>query len=501
MSQPISRGGPLAIAVLGILALVATLLAGTPAQAQQTPSHLTTTAGASQAPAAPGLVARIKALPGVTKVTEKPAGAGFRYFDISFKQPVDHRSPKGRTFVQRVSLLHRSTARPMVMYTSGYYGASGPFRSEPTALVDGNQLEMEYRFFEPSRPGNPDWEKQLTIWQAATDQHRIIQSFQRLYKKKWLTTGGSKGGMTATYHRRFYPADVSGTIPYVAPNDVVDTKDAAYDTFLDSVGPQACRADLAALQRRVLGADRQWFLDKFDEESQADDLTYEIVGDPVVAFESGVVDAYFAFWQYSSVSDCASVPDADSAGNQAVWNWFASVSPLTWYADQSVGAYTPYYFQAAYQMGSPKPFEKRLGGLLEHPGANTAITFVPDDLKPSRFDKAAMPDIDRWVRTKSKRMLYVYGGNDPWSAEAFTCGKKAAKRQCARFYEPGGNHGSSISGLRPAQRAKASTMVLRWAGLRSGDRAYDAFIANGEPTRIPALDKQPDYARNSRTMP
>lgn len=281
---------------------------------------------------------------------------------------------------------------------------------------------------------------------------------------------------------------------------MVDAKDVAYDRFLAKVGPKSCRDDLTALQRRVLGDDRDWFMGKFDEESQAGGLTYDIVGDPVVAFESGVIDAYFAFWQYSSVSDCAQVPDADTAGNQAVWNWFASTSPLTWYADQTLGGFTPYYFQAAYQLGSPKPYESRLGGLLEHPGANTAITFVPDDLKPSRFDKAAMPDIDRWVRTKSKRMLYVYGGNDPWSAEPFTCGKKAAKRQCARFYEPGGNHGASIAGLRPAQRKKASMMVLHWAGLRAGDRAYDAFVADGRPTRVPSLDKQPDYARNGRAL-
>ena len=108
----------------------------------------------------------------------------------------------------------------MVMYTSGYYGSQNPSRSEPTRIVDGNQLRMEYRFFEPSRPADPDWPGQLTIWQAATDQHRIIQSFQDLYQENWITTGGSKGGMTATYHRHFYPKDVDGTVPYVAPNDV-----------------------------------------------------------------------------------------------------------------------------------------------------------------------------------------------------------------------------------------------------------------------------------------
>jgi len=32
-----------------------------------------------------------------------------------------------------------------------------------------------------------------------------------------VATGGSKGGMTAVFHRRFFPDDVDGTVPYVAP--------------------------------------------------------------------------------------------------------------------------------------------------------------------------------------------------------------------------------------------------------------------------------------------
>ena len=47
-----------------------------------------------------------------------------------------------------------------------------------------------------------------------------------------------------------------------------------------------------------------------------------------------------------------------------------------------------------------------------------ALTFVPQELKPIDFDEKAMPAVDRWVRTRSTQMLYIYGGNDPWGAEA-----------------------------------------------------------------------------------
>ncbi|WP_427384054.1 S28 family serine protease [Janibacter sp. G56] len=452
------------------------------APAVQTPS----VASATQA----DILDRLNALPRVS-ATEKTAPTGYRFFTIDYTQDVDHRDPSKGTFTQRLTLLHKDVSRPMVMYTGGYYVSQNPNRSEPTRIVDGNQLSMEYRFFDPSRPAQPDWEEQLTIWQAATDQHEIIETFKGLYDQNWLTTGGSKGGMTATYHRRFYPDDVSGSIPYVAPNDVRDHQDV-YNAFLDEVGDdQACRDTLTGLQRRALGADRQWFLDRAAADSAANGYTYDIVGDLEKAVESGVVDAYFAFWQYSKQSDCATLPDPRTASNETVYGWFEQVSPLTVYADQSTGYYTPYYFQAAYQLGSPEPYENRIGDLLTYPGADVAMTFVPDAVKPSTFDRAAMPDVDKWVRKESERMLYVYGANDPWSAEDFDCGPQGAARDCHRYYVAGGNHGSNIAQLPEAERTKATELVLEWAGLGANDPAVTRVAKNGKPAWNAALDKNP----------
>ena len=92
-------------------------------------------------------------------------------------------------------------------------------------------------------------------------------------------------------------------------------------------------------------------------------------------------------------------------------------------------------------------------------------------------------------------MLYVYGGNDPWSAEPFDCGRKAEKRECVRYYVPGGNHGSTIAKLPEAERARATQLVLDWAGLAPYDGASQTVARTGEPTSVPALDKQPDYLK------
>src|SRR4029453_18614710 len=79
-----------------------------------------------------------------------------------------------------------------------------------------NQPPPGHRYFEPSRPDQTDWSFD-SIRQSATDEHRIIEQLKSIYTARWLTTGHSKGGMTAVYHRRFFPDDVDATVAYVAP--------------------------------------------------------------------------------------------------------------------------------------------------------------------------------------------------------------------------------------------------------------------------------------------
>src|SRR5262245_5558810 len=147
--------------------------------------------------ATPDIADRLRAIPGMTLVSEQvpPPAPGFRFFMMTYRQPADHMNPQGGTFEQRFSLLHRGTDRPMVLHTTGYNMPEFAFRSEPTQLLDANQISTEQRFFLPSRPVPTDWTK-LDIWQAATDHHRLIQALKPVYSAKWISTGASKGGMT-----------------------------------------------------------------------------------------------------------------------------------------------------------------------------------------------------------------------------------------------------------------------------------------------------------------
>ncbi|MFJ3585189.1 aminopeptidase [Streptomyces sp. NPDC090127] len=428
---------------------------------------------------------RILAIPGMSLIEEKPY-AGYRFFILEYTQPVDHHRPWKGTFKQRLSLLHKDTDRPTVFHTSGYGLSTTPSRREPTRIIDGNQVSMEYRFFTPSRPQPADWSK-LDIWQAASDQHRIFTALKKIYGKKWLSTGASKGGMTATYYERHYPRDMDGVVAYVAPNDVVEKEDSAYDRFFETVGTKECRDRLNAMQREAL-VRRVPLQQKFKERADADGSTFHTVGTVDKAYEAVVLDFVWGFWQYYGQDVCADVPDAATASDDTVYETIDAYSGWANYTDQGLEGYTPYYYQAATELGSPSIKLPHLKGLTRY-GYQPARNFVPREI-PMTFKPWVMNDVDRWVRTNAHQMLFVYGGNDPWGAEPFHLGKGA--RDSYVFTAPGANHGAQVAGLVEAERTKATARILAWAGVDAPTAAAGQPLARFDAR----LDKPTDEELN-----
>lgn len=428
------------------------------------------------APAAPAYAAagddpvreRLESMPGLTVVSET-AGAGYRFFVLSYRQPADHHHPERGSFEQRLTLLHRSEEAPTVLYTGGYNLAAQPQPSEtePTALLGANQISVEHRFFTSSRPDPADW-SDLTIWQEATDEHRIVDAFDDLYTGRWIQTGASKGGMTSVYHRRFYPGDVDGVVAYVAPNDVVDEEDSAYDRFFATVGTAECRSALEGVQREALRR-RDRLVPMLEADAAAQGWTFtEAFGSTDRAFEFAVLDTRFAFWQSFTLDDCPAVP-AVTASDQEIYDWIDLVGGWSFYSDQGSERVWPYYYQAAWQLGYPQPSYAYLKGLLRYPGLYSANAQIPVELRRAH-DPRPMPDVDRWVRTASERMLFVYGENDPWGAERFT----PSGHDSAVYEAPGVNHGAKIATLAPDDAAAATATLRRWAGVEQAPAALRA---------------------------
>ncbi|HEY3358345.1 MAG TPA: S28 family serine protease [Polyangia bacterium] len=419
----------------------------------------------------PDIAERLAAIPGMTVVEAGSTLPTYRFFRLTYDQPADHDAPDGTRFAQRLTLLHRSTAAPMVLASTGYMLWPAPYDAslaEPAQMLLANQVTVEHRFFTPSRPAPADWSR-LTIAQAAADHHRIVTALKPLYGAAWISTGASKGGMTTVYHRRFYPDDVDGSVAYVAPLSF-GLADARYVAFLAAVGDPACRAALTAFQRTALG--RRAEIVAHMNAMATGGTTFDVLGVDV-AFEHAVLELPFFFWQYHDVSLCTAIPVPTASAAQ-VWSFLDQVSDVTGFGDASVTDFEPYYYQAGTQLGYQGLDEAPVADLLAHPGTDRPETYCPG--LGVTFDPAAMTDVDAWVRTAGARLMFVYGGNDPWSAAPFELG---AAVDSFRYVVPAGNHGADIAQLPAAARLEATATLGRWAGVQAHLRA--AGPRAGEP--------------------
>ncbi|WP_018350857.1 S28 family serine protease [Longispora albida] len=445
-------------------------------------------AGLLAVPASPSAAAgediadRLRAIPGMTITEERPATAPYRFFVLAYTQPADHRKPSAGTFQQRLTLLHKDAARPMVLHTTGYNVPVRVFRSEPARLVDGNQISVEQRFFTPSRPASENWSK-LNVWQAATDHHRLVTALKPLYAAKWISTGASKGGMTSVYHRRFYPSDVDGTVAYVAPNDVIAREDSAYDEFFTQVGDAACRKALDDVQVEALKR-RAEFVPRYEAWAAAGGYTFSIVKSADRAFEFMVNGTTWAFWQYGSASDCAGVPPV-TATSDVIWDWMDNVYGASSNTDQGVTGFVPYYYQAGTQLGYPLVDLPHLAKLQKYRGQDVARSYVPASI-PMWFNPVTMIDVDLWVKLSGRNLLFVYGQNDPWGAEPFQTG--IGTRDSYSYTAPGANHGANIGALVTSEKDSATSALLRWAGV-TPSLAGPSYVPDLDDYN-PALDRK-----------
>ena len=404
---------------------------------------------------------RLAALPGVVSVTEQASGwFGERNFELLFDQPEDHQHPEGKRFRQRLQLVHRSEAAPMVLFTSGYAIFSSPsYVSEPAELLEANQLEVEQRFFSPSRASSPDWSR-LTIEQAAADHHAIVQAFKSLYRAKWLSTGGSKGGMTSIYHRRFYPDDVQATVAYVAPNSLTDG-DLRYETFLQAVEPATCRSLAERLAVEVLKR----------RQAMAQRLEAQLVGggSPMTrlsadrAVEDAATSFAFAFWQYAGVDACSSLPsDPSRATDGELWRTLEWINSPTSSTDDMLALFEPYLWQASTELGYPGGDLTMFAGLLRYADATIEPYFPSSPFAELQFRPGVMQSIQDWLSSQGERFLLVYGEKDPWTAGAFQLG---AARDSLRFTVKDGTHGAELRELPTTEQARAYAALTAWMGV------------------------------------
>ena len=418
------------------------------------------------------ILEQIRGLPGVMTAIEAPSDLPeTRFFQIEFEQPLNLEEPAGAKFLQRMTLLHRSEAAPMVLALNGYdIDWRGSLQYELTALLQANQIHVEHRFFLPSGPDPLTW-NYLTIAQSAADHHRIVEAFKSIYAAKWLSTGSSKGGMASVYHRFFYPDDVDATVAYVAPSSH-GTQDERYVSFVDSLGTEECRSKLRAVQKRALK--KRAKLVRFIKGSG-----YNMLGKDR-ALEFAIMEFPFVFWQYGSASSCDAIPGSEASPRE-IFDYLGRVASVSGFNDDTNDFYAPYYYQAATELGGPRFSDTGVRALLRYPGEDVPSTYPPLGIEKI-FKPAVMPQIEQWVLNEGERFLFIYGENDPWSATAFE-GK--ASNDSYRFFVTGarGNHRARILDLSTTDRDFVLERIQTWLGV-SIPRGYGLHLFSDPRLRI-----------------
>lgn len=401
------------------------------------------------------LYGKLKSLSHVVSVKKMEVKPFKEYYEIYFRQDIDHGDSSKGQFNQRVLLGHKAYNKPVVAVLEGYKIWSAA-QGELSGIFDCNQVIIEHRFFKDSKPeGGIPW-KSLKITQAAEDQHIIINELKKIYEEsKWITTGISKGGQTTIMHRYFYPNDVDISVPYVAPQNL-GREDPRIHKFLKSVGTKKCRKAIHKFQKECFkNIDKMLPLMK--QYSKKRNYSFNMVGGEKRALELCVLEYSFAFWQWGN-SKCEDIPVKESDIN-TLFNHLVKVSGPSFFEDNGIKEMQPFFWAALTEMGMYSYEVKLFKRYLKDKKDITFDFTLPEGFKSVDFDKSYLLKIDEWIKTDAKKIMFIYGGLDTWSATAAELG---SNEKCKKYVFEAGHHGTRIKSFEEQKRKEIVETLKAW---------------------------------------
>ncbi len=399
------------------------------------------------------LATSLAAVPGVSNVESKPCRGSARCFGFDFQQPVQH-DAVSPTFLQHINLTHRGCDQPVVVADWGY-DSFGFYESEVSSDYGANSMSVEHRFQGTSVPAPAQWDwTALTIRNAAQDLHAVISTFRRFYRQHWVSTGASKGGVTALYHRYFFPTDVNGTVAYVAPASRARS-DEGYQAYMKRVLPADCAQRMRDFQAATLTARRDMLLRVLGPGFSVGDL------------ENEMVYWDWSFWQYNGIAGCAAIPTAASSDQEFADYALADLlaPPPATLAPQMPDprSYGALSYEWLTEQGFASQVNDTVTPLLSGPTPSLESYFVAyfGDVALPAYNGTLTAYVRNYALINADHLVLVYGQNDPWSGGAFDEPQAPAS---GRFFVANGNHGAEISMLPTTERARARDLVAEMLG-------------------------------------
>lgn len=401
------------------------------------------------------ILKKLRNIPLVTEATENAKTSHFNAnFELWFTQPIDYNDLEKGTFKQRVLIGYSNPEKPVIVKLLGY-GIYTNKAGELATHYQANQLTIEHRYFNNSRPKKIDWQT-LTIENAAKDQERIISAVRKaIYPTaKFVTTGISKGCQTTMAHRRFFPNNVDASVCYVGPLNF-KREDPRVFQFLKTVGNETEREQLEAFQKLCF-ENRTALLKQLKKVAKTNKYTWEFGIEK--ALDYSILEYSFAFWQWGNSFE--SIPTIGASVDE-IYKHLIDITGYSFFEEKGVAGLQPYFWAALTQQGiyayETKPFKKYL---------NTEELYTFDWAFPEginiEFDEQPMQEIDYFLNNFAKKMLFIYGEKDAWSSTAVQLKNDPKQREMYKFVHKNGSHKTRINSFTPSQQQNIYTIIDAW---------------------------------------
>lgn len=401
----------------------------------------------------PNMKERLQAIDGVSSVktikqTEgyiagKPMHNSKYKYLVTFQQPLDWSNPESGTFPQRVEVAIDNTKAATVYECEGYLLNDVLFtiddRQELSKMLNGNNINIEYRFFGKSKPkglsnsGTEYWEY-LTVENAAADEHKIITELSKILTGKRIVTGTSKGGLnsnTFTYH---YPKDMDLTVSYVAPLcNENDNRfyDAVYNTIYSENYGKRERKALLDFQLSCLKYKDQ-ILPLFKDYLENNSFKFRTQATPEIVYDVAVLETSVSTWQnyqnFDLIEEYLAMPENTAKKRTAKVQAAENVLETTGTEVNYNNAFFPYFVQAAKELGNYYYDFSYLRQAAEEAGLDDKLSvqknhlYSAGDLLFTKKQKAAFQydptlnyELKDWVKTTDNTVIMIYGTSDPWN--------------------------------------------------------------------------------------
>lgn len=403
---------------------------------------------------------KLSALDGVESVEQIAGGKFLEKYELQFRQL---RNPVGApddtaTFLQRVIVGHISLDSAVVLHTHGYNAANHreriQVRDELSELLGANDIWVEHRYFGTSCPTDTNW-NEVTTANAAYDMHRIVTALRTVYQGPWVSTGGSKDGITATLYSMYYPHDVEVAVPYVAPFCLTQADPRGYQ-FLQQVGKKNQRARIFNWQKEVLKRrDRlQPMLEHY-----ADSMNMRFTVPFEMVYDYCVLDYDFGIWMRGI--DTELIPQPYASDEQMYQHFLDYANPDAF--DRNNMPHQTYYVQSAKELGNYaynlEPFREWLSPTTLQTEGYLAALYLPEGEWDFSYSDEAYQRVFRFLGNTDCHLLFIYGETDAWTAFPYP---DTDNPNIRKYILPGGCHYSKIKEFDEEVRNEILTTIRNW---------------------------------------